>query len=82
MPPDQEVALTDGTRTRVAELLHPARGVFITASDDSEARRLVTGWADRAWAAPGGSDLSGALGRWFGSARVVTPTVATSSRGQ
>jgi 2-polyprenyl-6-methoxyphenol hydroxylase-like FAD-dependent oxidoreductase len=113
MPPDRELALTDGTRTRVAELLHPARGVFITASDDSEARRLITGWADRvdivngnwvpaqppglpaaldevlirpdgyiAWAAPGGADLSGALGRWFGSARVVTPTVATSSRGQ
>jgi hypothetical protein len=47
MPPDRELALTDGTRTRVAELLHPARGVFITTIDDSEAAHLVTDWADR-----------------------------------
>jgi hypothetical protein len=102
--------LADGTRTRVAELLHPARGVFITTRDRSVAARLAADWADRidivtgswvpaepgphaapeevlirpdgyvAWAAPDGGDLSGALARWFGSARAVTaqPTAVSS----
>jgi 2-polyprenyl-6-methoxyphenol hydroxylase-like FAD-dependent oxidoreductase len=110
MPPDHELDLADGTRTRVAELLHPARGVFITTRDRSAAARLAADWADRvdivtgswvsapapgsravvdevlirpdgyvAWAAPDGGDLSGALARWFGSARAVTAQPAAAS---
>jgi hypothetical protein len=47
MPPDLELDLADGTRTRVAELLHPARGVFITTRDHSETAHLTAGRADR-----------------------------------
>lgn len=102
VPPDRELELPGGSRIRIAELLHPARGVFISTDGSGEADRLAAGWSDRvntvtgswvpaeaggpstalnsalirpdgyvAWAAPGGGDLSDALGRWFGSARAV-----------
>ncbi|MCT2588413.1 FAD-dependent monooxygenase [Streptomyces sp. N2-109] len=47
MPPECEVELPDGGRTRVAELLHQARGVFISTGGDGEAERLAAGWSDR-----------------------------------
>jgi 2-polyprenyl-6-methoxyphenol hydroxylase-like FAD-dependent oxidoreductase len=47
MPPDRVLVLADGTRARVAELLRPARGVFITTGSEGEVTRLAAGWADR-----------------------------------
>lgn len=47
MPPDRELNLADGTRTRIADLLRRARGVFITADGRGDARRLAQGWTDR-----------------------------------
>jgi 2-polyprenyl-6-methoxyphenol hydroxylase-like FAD-dependent oxidoreductase len=47
MAPDRGLVLADGTRTRVAERLRAARGVFITARPASDGARLVGGWADR-----------------------------------
>jgi 2-polyprenyl-6-methoxyphenol hydroxylase-like FAD-dependent oxidoreductase len=107
LPPDRELVLADGTRTRVAERLRVARGVFITSTPDGDDARLAGAWADRidvvaarwgaapgpalpeevlirpdgyiAWTAPGGSDLSWVLGRWFGAARsAVTRQPATA----
>jgi 2-polyprenyl-6-methoxyphenol hydroxylase-like FAD-dependent oxidoreductase len=99
MPPDRELTHPDGRRTRIADLLHAARGVLITTSSSGEAGQLAEGWADRievitgtwatgpglaldavlvrpdgyvAWTSPGsGGDLTGALGRWFGTARAA-----------
>jgi 2-polyprenyl-6-methoxyphenol hydroxylase-like FAD-dependent oxidoreductase len=99
MPPDRELELPDGGRTDIAELLHPARGVFISTDGSG----VAAGWSDRvdfvtgswvpdgrpdaaldavlirpdgyiAWAAPGGGELSDALGRWFGPARAAVHT--------
>jgi hypothetical protein len=47
MPPDGELTLPDGRRTRIADLLHSGRGVLITTSDSGEAEQLAEGWADR-----------------------------------
>jgi 2-polyprenyl-6-methoxyphenol hydroxylase-like FAD-dependent oxidoreductase len=47
MPPDRELTLPDGSRTRVADLLHTARGLLITTSDWSELEQITDGWADR-----------------------------------
>ncbi|MFI7321984.1 FAD-dependent monooxygenase [Streptomyces venezuelae] len=48
MPPQLELARPDGTRTRVAQLLHAARGVLIaTDGADGKAARLAQDWADR-----------------------------------
>jgi 2-polyprenyl-6-methoxyphenol hydroxylase-like FAD-dependent oxidoreductase len=60
MSPDRMLTLADGARVRVAELLHPARWVFITATSGRAAARLAAVWADRIdvvtgqWVAPGG----------------------------
>ena len=45
MPPDLELTRPDGSHTRIADLLRPARGVLITTSDT--AAQLAVGWADR-----------------------------------
>jgi hypothetical protein len=47
MPPDRELTHPDGRRTRIADLLHAARGVLITTSSSGEAGQLAEGWADR-----------------------------------
>ncbi|MFD6619907.1 FAD-dependent monooxygenase, partial [Streptomyces albidoflavus] len=50
LDPALELTGADGTRTRVAELLHPARGVLIASGAGeagAEAAELVRGWADR-----------------------------------
>jgi len=47
VPPDRELVLTHGASVRVADLLRPARGVFITTRPVSEDARLVGARADR-----------------------------------
>ncbi|MYZ18997.1 monooxygenase, partial [Streptomyces sp. SID337] len=51
MPPQRELTRPDGTRTRVAELLHAARGVLIATDGadgtGSKAAQLAQDWADR-----------------------------------
>jgi 2-polyprenyl-6-methoxyphenol hydroxylase-like FAD-dependent oxidoreductase len=48
MPPERELTRPDGTRTRIADLLHTARGVLITTTgSDSQAGQAAEGWADR-----------------------------------
>ena len=46
MPPDRELVLPDGSRTRAGELLHTARGVLVT-DGSGPAGWLAEGWADR-----------------------------------
>ncbi|MCX4527169.1 FAD-dependent monooxygenase [Streptomyces sp. NBC_01551] len=46
MPPERELTLPDGTRTRVAELLHTGHGVLIT-TDPALAAELADGLAGR-----------------------------------
>ncbi|MEV6619253.1 monooxygenase, partial [Streptomyces sp. NPDC051051] len=60
MPPDQVLVRPDGSRARIADLLHAARGVLIATDAAAPAARLAQDWADRvdivtaAWApAPG-----------------------------
>lgn len=45
--PDRELELHDGSRKQIAELLHPARGVIISAGDPVETSRIAAGWSDR-----------------------------------
>jgi 2-polyprenyl-6-methoxyphenol hydroxylase-like FAD-dependent oxidoreductase/ribosome-associated toxin RatA of RatAB toxin-antitoxin module len=45
--PDREIDLRDGGRTRIADLLHPARGVLLSAGDPAELSRITAGWQDR-----------------------------------
>ncbi len=45
--PDRELELPDGSRKRIADLLHPARGVVISAGDPAETSRIDAGWSDR-----------------------------------
>ncbi len=48
--PDRELVRADGTRTRVAELLHAGRAVLITTGSSeaaSEAQRIAAAWSDR-----------------------------------
>ena len=49
MPPDRELTRPDGSRTRIADLLHAARGLLILAggTGGDEAGQLAEGWADR-----------------------------------
>ncbi|MFL6130831.1 MAG: FAD-dependent monooxygenase [Mycobacteriales bacterium] len=47
MPPDCEVTLPDGTGTRIADLLHSARGLLLTTGDSAGLRQVAAGWADR-----------------------------------
>ncbi|KAB2343602.1 FAD-dependent monooxygenase [Actinomadura rudentiformis] len=44
---DRELELAGGGRGRVARLLHPARGVLITADASGETARTAAGWSDR-----------------------------------
>ena len=47
MRPDRELELTDGGRARVAELLHPGRGLLITTGDARDLASIAVGWAGR-----------------------------------
>lgn len=42
---DRELELADGGRDQIARLLHPARGVLISADDETS--RCADGWSDR-----------------------------------
>jgi 2-polyprenyl-6-methoxyphenol hydroxylase-like FAD-dependent oxidoreductase len=44
---DRELELAAGGHERIARLLHPARGVLITADQSDETGRLAAGWSDR-----------------------------------
>ncbi len=44
LSPDRELRLPDGSSTRVAELLHPARPVFLTTDGSSPADHLKGPW--------------------------------------
>jgi 2-polyprenyl-6-methoxyphenol hydroxylase-like FAD-dependent oxidoreductase len=44
---DRELELADGGREQIARLLHPARGVLITADRSGETSRCAAGWSDR-----------------------------------
>ncbi len=44
---DRELELADGGRDRIARLLHPARGVLITADASDDTSRTAAGWSDR-----------------------------------
>jgi bifunctional hydroxylase/dehydrase len=44
---DRELELADGGRTQIARLLHPARGVLITADASDETSRCAAGWSGR-----------------------------------
>jgi 2-polyprenyl-6-methoxyphenol hydroxylase-like FAD-dependent oxidoreductase len=59
MPPDR-VLLVDGTPTRVAELLRPARGVLITTGSAHETAGLAPGWTDRVDVVAGSWDAADA----------------------
>ncbi len=47
MPPDRELTRPDRSRTRIADLLRPARGVLITTNHSRDTRQVADGWADR-----------------------------------
>jgi 2-polyprenyl-6-methoxyphenol hydroxylase-like FAD-dependent oxidoreductase len=44
---DRELELADGGRDQIARLLHPARGILVTADDSGETSRRAAGWSDR-----------------------------------
>jgi bifunctional hydroxylase/dehydrase len=44
---DRELELADGGRDRIARLLHPARGVLITADASGATARTAAGWSGR-----------------------------------
>ncbi|MFD4546129.1 FAD-dependent monooxygenase [Streptomyces sp. NPDC058251] len=44
---DRELELADGGHDRIARLLHPARGVLITADASDDTSRTAAGWSDR-----------------------------------
>jgi 2-polyprenyl-6-methoxyphenol hydroxylase-like FAD-dependent oxidoreductase len=44
---DRELELANGGREQIARLLHPARGVLITADESDETSRCAAGWSDR-----------------------------------
>jgi 2-polyprenyl-6-methoxyphenol hydroxylase-like FAD-dependent oxidoreductase/ribosome-associated toxin RatA of RatAB toxin-antitoxin module len=63
--PDREIDLRGGGRTRIADLLHPARGVILSAGDSAELSRIAAGWSDHvdlvmASAFPSGPEDAGA----------------------
>lgn len=45
--PDRELEILDGSRMRVADMLHQARGVLISVDNSREMNRLTAGWSDR-----------------------------------
>ncbi|MFE5399700.1 FAD-dependent monooxygenase [Streptomyces sp. NPDC056568] len=47
LPPQAELVRAGGERTRVAELLHGARGVLISTGDPATAEKTAAGWSDR-----------------------------------
>jgi hypothetical protein len=47
MPPDRELTLPDGTRTRITGLLRAARGLLITTDGAGQVEQLGERWADR-----------------------------------
>ncbi|MGV9558617.1 FAD-dependent oxidoreductase [Streptomyces sp. NPDC003522] len=47
MPPDQALTRPDGSRTRVAQLLHTVRGVLLVTDAAAETADLAQDWADR-----------------------------------
>jgi 2-polyprenyl-6-methoxyphenol hydroxylase-like FAD-dependent oxidoreductase len=47
LAPGRELTRADGTRVRVAELLHTARGVLVSTDGSSGLARVAAGWADR-----------------------------------
>ncbi|MFC1263899.1 MULTISPECIES: FAD-dependent monooxygenase [Streptomyces] len=70
LAPGHELLLEDGGRTRVAELLHPARGVLLVtgaADDAARVRGAAVGWDDRVrtvvgeWAEPVTGDRPAAV---------------------
>ncbi|MGW3667861.1 FAD-dependent monooxygenase [Streptomyces sp. NPDC005141] len=44
---DRALELADGGQDRIARLLHPARGVLITADASGDTARTAAGWSDR-----------------------------------
>ncbi|MEV8536631.1 FAD-dependent monooxygenase [Streptomyces sp. NPDC051211] len=64
--PDLALERADGTRTRVAELLHPARGILLVTAGDGaaadEARALAAGWSERIDLVEARWDPAGAAG--------------------
>jgi 2-polyprenyl-6-methoxyphenol hydroxylase-like FAD-dependent oxidoreductase len=59
MPPERRLVLAGQAATRVADLLNPARGVFVTTEAASENARLASGWADRVDVVAGHWDEAG-----------------------
>jgi hypothetical protein len=57
MPPDRELTRPDGSRTRIADLLHAARGLLILTGTAAETSRPAAAWADR---------IDIITGRWAG----------------
>ncbi|MGW7439707.1 FAD-dependent monooxygenase [Streptomyces sp. NPDC054849] len=47
MPPDRELTLPDGTRTRIADLLHSGRGLLVTTDGTRDTTGATTGGAAR-----------------------------------
>jgi 2-polyprenyl-6-methoxyphenol hydroxylase-like FAD-dependent oxidoreductase len=47
MPPERELTLADGTNTRIADLLHAARGLLIVTDGHRQIEQFAQGWADR-----------------------------------
>ncbi len=45
--PDWELISPDGSRVRLAELLHPARALLLSTGDSREVAGATTGWSDR-----------------------------------
>ncbi|MEK8141900.1 hypothetical protein NKH18_02300 [Streptomyces sp. M10(2022)] len=45
--PYRELELPDGSRTRVAELLHAGRALLITTDGSGEAERIAAAWSHR-----------------------------------
>jgi bifunctional hydroxylase/dehydrase len=45
--PDRDLELADGRWDRIARLLHPARGVLLTADGSGETSRAAAAWSDR-----------------------------------
>jgi len=63
--PDRELTRADGTTVRIAELLHPARGVLITTDDSGAVSQTAAGWSGRVdlvqvASIPGGPEEAGA----------------------
>lgn len=82
MPPNLQVTVAGGSRVRICELLHRARGVLVSTGHQDEAARLVSGWSDRVelttgqWSHPwdtGGAPVESVLIRPDGYVAWVAP---------